>query len=941
MDICNPHAGDIIGSYKIIRRLGQGGMGSVYEVEHTRLGVRRAIKVFVTDSDYAEFLKKRFLVEGRILADLEHPNIVKVYDFEVDAATGTPFFAMDLVLASTGEPRTLADECENGAVTEENVNGWFIDICSGLEYIHSKGIVHRDISLDNVLLGADGHAVLTDFGVAKVSGDYRHKIDVTKTMVMKSGTPLRMGKDLYMAPEIKVGGTATPASDAYALGVLLFRLLTGSWYTPETRVEDALAAFNHKWASIVRQLCAKDPKERLPLEIGDTLMECPKCGKRLKWEGEPDNGQHIRCPICGCRFAVRDGELVILPPKKTKQEETARRAGFSDTMSIPSFPQKKPSTSPEEDSNKTDNKVWIACLCAVLMTVVAVVGVILHKRETVSPARPDAPNLQHDSLVLSKPAMPEWVRELPFEATLLMHKVQGVSPGQGIGRKIDLVKADYNRVKQQCEWGNKEKAEEFFARLSSNVESVSHFNEERKVAHKILQVTKKSAIAADTDEIRTYATSAWNEAVQSYTEGIRRYEDGEFSQAKEALISADVLFRKCNDIASRNRQEEKKRQELAKQEQAECDRIRASIRDIEKQHFKSLSWNLARQELERLGDTAKVFGGKNLVKTELECIDLMRAFRYWCVKKAEGITFTCDKRDARMEKSTEDAVRFSVRKVHAKGDVWPQSSCTWGEFFANAHAMLGHVLENIADSRVGLKVSSEAERSSLLLGGALVADIFMDPNDVARERVIHTNALRAVELNPSNRRYMARWRPEDPTLAVAAESSDRVLPEPLPLDLIPDTDYGLALYVKNKHDSATMIHRDCGNVAFTWSTTNKVLWASDSAGTISFALTFERTESGFRVVRGKRESERSIIQIFERRTDGELPEEDHMMTRKELDEEWLCREFIDIAPEQVILIENTPGNIMILKIGTILFAPGGDKEDSISFIYRIYKDKVK
>ena len=262
MELFQP--GQRIGAYRIIRQLGAGGMGQVYEAEHVALGVRRALKVFSTESEHSEFLRKRFVAEGRILADLQHPRIVRVYDLVVDEESGTAYFEMDLVLSPNGQPRTLADEQRDG-VDEGKVASWFKDICEGLAYIHSQGIVHRDMSLDNILIGPDGHAVITDFGIAKIIDDsYRRKIDVTVTMVAKDGAELRMGKGLYMAPELKKqGGKVTFASDAYAVGVILFRLLSGSWYDVGTHLEDWLADFEYEWHLIIAQLCNEDPEKRL------------------------------------------------------------------------------------------------------------------------------------------------------------------------------------------------------------------------------------------------------------------------------------------------------------------------------------------------------------------------------------------------------------------------------------------------------------------------------------------------------------------------------------------------------------------------------------------------------------------------------------------------------------------------------------------------------
>lgn len=281
-------AGSVLGAYRIIRTLGEGGMGCVYEAEHIGLRVRRALKVFSTESEHCDFLRKRFVAEGRMLAHLRHPRIVRVYDFALDEATGAPYFAMDLVVSPTGATRTLEDACRDG-VGEEQVAGWFRDICEGLGYIHSKDVVHRDISLDNILIDRDGRAVLTDFGIAKITGEtYRKKIDVTVTMAALAEGKFRMGKGLYMAPELKKGGTATPASDAYAVGVLLFRLLAGSWYTSDARLEDAMAGFEqYDWIACLSALLAEDPAQRMPVnEVAEALVPVRKFGwrrLRLRW----------------------------------------------------------------------------------------------------------------------------------------------------------------------------------------------------------------------------------------------------------------------------------------------------------------------------------------------------------------------------------------------------------------------------------------------------------------------------------------------------------------------------------------------------------------------------------------------------------------------------------------------------------------------------------
>ena len=214
------------GSYRIIRPLGKGGMAEVYEVENEKLGSRYAMKVFTLDHGDVEFLKKRFQVEGRLLARLDHPRIVRVYDMDVDAATGLPYYVMDLVLDPSGSPQSLQEALTAGDITEENVANWYEDLREGLAYIHGEGVVHRDVTLENVLIGADGRAVLSDFGVSKIlPRDLRSELKETMNTLVRGEKPL-MGKPFYIAPEVRKGADESAASDYYSLGVMLLRLLT-------------------------------------------------------------------------------------------------------------------------------------------------------------------------------------------------------------------------------------------------------------------------------------------------------------------------------------------------------------------------------------------------------------------------------------------------------------------------------------------------------------------------------------------------------------------------------------------------------------------------------------------------------------------------------------------------------------------------------------------
>ena len=257
----------VVGNYRVVRPLGNGGMGSVYEVEHVRLGVRYAMKVFAAEGKDAAFLRKRFFAEGKILARLSHPRIVRVYD--MDVTDGFAWFTMDYVEGPKGEPQTLADLPTSGAVPEERIAGWYADMREALEAVHAAGIVHRDVKLENILIGRDGRAVLSDFGISRiVDDDLRRKLEVTRTMVAKDADmKLVVGTAAYLAPEIRSGGEPTAATDWHALGVAFFRLLTGMWYEPGLHAFDLLAPFDRRWKTVLSALLAEKPEERKPLQL--------------------------------------------------------------------------------------------------------------------------------------------------------------------------------------------------------------------------------------------------------------------------------------------------------------------------------------------------------------------------------------------------------------------------------------------------------------------------------------------------------------------------------------------------------------------------------------------------------------------------------------------------------------------------------------------------
>ena len=271
--------GHKIGAYRIIRLLGEGGMGAVYEVEHEQLGVRYALKSFTLENGHVDVLKNKFLAEGKILARLHDPHLVRVFDLSFDETTGTPYFVMDLVLSEDGSPHTLLD-VKTEELDEDCILGWFAELASAIDYIHEQGIVHRDIKLGNVLLSSSGHVVLSDFGISRIFSErLRSDVKAVTTLASDAATAARlvMGTRGYMAPEVAWGGEATPASDSYSLGVMFVYLLTGIWYEPGSKVFKLLETLEYRWIDVLPRLLSVNPAERPTnlSELVETLKSAP------------------------------------------------------------------------------------------------------------------------------------------------------------------------------------------------------------------------------------------------------------------------------------------------------------------------------------------------------------------------------------------------------------------------------------------------------------------------------------------------------------------------------------------------------------------------------------------------------------------------------------------------------------------------------------------
>ena len=214
--------GTTLGPYTLLAKLGEGGMGEVYRAHDTRLNRTVAIKVLPNHLANDPLARSRFVREGQALAALAHPNLVAIYD--VGTANGVSFAVMELV-----DGETLREKLLHGRLPVRRVVDYAVQIARGLAAAHDKGLVHRDLKPANIIVAADRHVKILDFGLAKNVDAAERGADSRPDAetAVQTDPGMVMGTVGYMAPE-QVRGLATDArTDLFAFGAVLYEMLTG------------------------------------------------------------------------------------------------------------------------------------------------------------------------------------------------------------------------------------------------------------------------------------------------------------------------------------------------------------------------------------------------------------------------------------------------------------------------------------------------------------------------------------------------------------------------------------------------------------------------------------------------------------------------------------------------------------------------------------------
>jgi serine/threonine protein kinase len=300
---------DIAPHYRLGEEIGRGGMGVVYRATDTRLGRAVAIKTLAADTGVDPGRLRRFLHEARAASALNHPNIVTIHDIEQQ--DDDTFIVMELV---EGEP--LDRMIARGPLPVSSVLEYGLQIASALEAAHASGIVHRDIKPANVIVTRGGLVKLLDFGVAKLF----EPAPSSETMTaLATGPATAIGTPAYMSPEQAEGHVVDGRSDIFALGCVIYEMLTGRRpFAGESSLALISAILRDNPAPvraarpeapralqrIVDRALAKDPADRYAT-AGELRAELDGLRRRLA-TGERDGGDPSGCPsMCSCRGTRR------------------------------------------------------------------------------------------------------------------------------------------------------------------------------------------------------------------------------------------------------------------------------------------------------------------------------------------------------------------------------------------------------------------------------------------------------------------------------------------------------------------------------------------------------------------------------------------------------------------------------------------------------------
>ncbi|HEY3216947.1 MAG TPA: protein kinase [Candidatus Eisenbacteria bacterium] len=319
--------GKTIGQYRIVEQIGRGGMGVVYLAEDLKLQRRVALKFLPEDLLADDTDRARFLQEARAASQINHPHVCTVYAIEEREAR--PFIAMEWV-----DGVTLRGKLAAGLLPLATVLDWAIAIAEALDEAHARGVVHRDLKSENVMVNARGQVKVMDFGLAKLRG----ALKLTRT---------GPGTLSYLAPEAVRGGVADARSDLFSFGVLLYELLAGRLPFPGEREVAVIYAIlnaapepiqtwrpglSSEWQHVLDRLLEKDPEDRYQT-AREALIDLRRIKRGLGREAQGPARVDVAAAAPGASAGLV-AEGAAAPTAPTRASAPARRGPWIGRLGV-------------------------------------------------------------------------------------------------------------------------------------------------------------------------------------------------------------------------------------------------------------------------------------------------------------------------------------------------------------------------------------------------------------------------------------------------------------------------------------------------------------------------------------------------------------------------------------------------------------------------------
>ncbi len=291
--------------YKVLEKIGEGGMGEIYKAEDTRLGRMVALKFLSKEHTTRKNYRTRFEQEAHAAAALNHPNICTIYS--VEEYDETHFISMEYI-----DGKTLRAIIDSGDLKTDQVIDYGIRIASALSTAHEKGIIHRDLKPENVMVDSAGRIKGMDFGLARMKG--------TQNITQEDN---RVGTLAYMSPEQLRGGEIDHRSDLFSFGIILYEMLTGihpfqgeyeqaisyqlmNEDPPHAPLDDNVSEIK----DLVLRCLKKKPDDRYP-SAGDIVNDLTRC-KNLNLSPVPYSSQKLISKLSGRKPVYFSGTIILM-----------------------------------------------------------------------------------------------------------------------------------------------------------------------------------------------------------------------------------------------------------------------------------------------------------------------------------------------------------------------------------------------------------------------------------------------------------------------------------------------------------------------------------------------------------------------------------------------------------------------------------------------------